>query len=85
MNIFLKSTQLLTEPANHAVNHAIDKVGQSSIVTGVLIKSAEHTGVIQEGLKLTEWAAVVAITGGLLYIVKLVLEIIITSRKLSQD
>ena len=85
MNIFLRSAELLTDPANHAINHAIDRIGQSSIVAGASIKAAEVSGIIEEGLGLTEWAAVVAIAGGLLYIVKLVLEIIITSRKITDD
>lgn len=82
MNILIKVADLIADPTNETMNHAIDRAGQGSIVAGGALKAAEVTGVIQEGLTLTDWVAIVAIIGGLLYIVKLTIEIIISRRKL---
>ena len=78
MNIFIKTAELLSEPANETINHVIDRTGIGSIATVAAAKAAEQA---ETGLSLPDWAAIIAMVGGILYIVKLSLEIVIKLRE----
>lgn len=82
MNTFIKAAEILTEQSNQGVGHAIDTLGKGSLVVGGGAKGVE---LIQPGLGLPDWAAIVAIIGGLFYIVKLSLEMVIYYRKIKED
>jgi len=85
MSVLLKATELLADPANEGVNHLVDVVGKGSILTAAGINGAEYVGVIEQGLGITQYAAMVAMIGGVFYIVKLGLDIAINIRKLKED
>lgn len=76
MSTLLKAAQLLSEPANETINLVIDRVGLGSMAAGVGVKVAEKAEVIEIGLAITDYAAMIAIVGGILYCVKMTLEIV---------
>lgn len=76
MNILLRVANQIAEPANDAINHAIDKIGLGSIATTVGIKAAENAEVIEQGLTFTDWSARIAMVGAILFAIKTFLDII---------
>lgn len=79
MNILLEAFGLVKD--NQVVDQAIDRVGQTSLVTGAGIKAAEHAQVIETGWGIVEYAAMVSLIGGVVYIIKLCLEVAIKYRE----
>jgi hypothetical protein len=73
---------LAGDPVNEVVNHAINKVGISSIAVGASAKVAEVSGVVEAGADITTYAAIIGIIGGTLYIVNMVLTIMISHKNL---
>jgi len=75
LSILLQAGELLNDPVRQTINHTINKIGAGSIATGLGIKAAENADLIEKGWGLTEYAAMIAMIGSLLFSVKLVLEI----------
>ena len=82
MSILGKASEAMAAQSGQATSQVIDFVGKSSIVVGGGGAAAEMA---DTGLTLPDWAAIVAIIGGIFYIVKMTLDIIISHKKLKDD
>lgn len=71
------SFQILQEPIKQTMSHTANKLGLTSIVTGGSVAAAEHSHLIEKGNTLAEWVLVVTFITGLLFTVKLLLDIAI--------
>ena len=78
MNTLLKFGELLKEPVNQTINHAINKFGLTSIVTGGSIAVAEHQQIIAQGNDITDLLKILAAIGSILFIVQKVVETVCT-------
>lgn len=84
MNVLSRAADAMNEPGNAIVGKMIDKAGASSVIVGG--GSAAVDQATETALALPDWAAIIAITGGLIYIVKLLLEIsVIYAKRRSKD
>ena len=75
MNVLSRAIEAMNEPGNAIIGKMIDKAGASAVIVGG--GSAAVDQATETALALPDWAAIVAIVGGLIYIVKLLLEVFI--------
>ena len=78
MNTLLNFGELLKEPVNQTINHFINKLGLTSIVTAGSITVAEHQQIIAQGNGVTDWLKVMALVGSILFIVQKIVETVCT-------
>ena len=79
--MLLRVTELITDPKNQPINDIVDKIGLTSIATTAAIHVGEYTEIIEEGLALTDYMAIVGIAGGIVYFLKISLEFAILVKK----
>lgn len=75
MKLLYVLAKSLADPAVQTMNKLSDKVGLGLVLTGGAAATAENMEVMERGLHLSTWVQVVALAGGLLYIIKLIMEI----------